>query len=61
MKAYKTNPRSIVERALKRLKVSLQELGDLGGVVYCETNGQVCGGHQRLRAMFGEQAGVNLA
>jgi len=58
VKAYKTNPRSITDRALKRLRDSLAELGDLGGVVYNENSGQICGGHQRLRSMFGEQAGT---
>lgn len=57
MKAYLTNPRSITERALKRLRDSLAELGDLGGIVYDQNSGQICGGHQRLRSMFGENAG----
>jgi len=57
MKPFSANPRKITQRALTRLRSSLQEVGDLGGIVYDETSGQICGGHQRLRAMFGEQAG----
>ena len=57
MKPFSANPRRITARALTRLRQSLQELGDLGGVVYDENSGQVVGGHQRLRAMFGEKAG----
>jgi hypothetical protein len=57
MKPFSANPRKITERALDKLRQSLQELGDLGGIVYDQNSDQVVGGHQRLRAMFGEQAG----
>ena len=57
MKPFVNNPRSITERAVKRLRISLLELGDLGGIVYDENSEQVCGGHQRLESMFGESAG----
>jgi len=57
VKSYLTNPRSITDRALKRLRQSLDELGDLGGVVFDQNSGQIVGGHMRLRSMFGESAG----
>lgn len=65
MKPYRINPRQITGRALRRLHDSLADLGDLGGIVENaagadiapRTAGQVVGGHQRLRAMFGEKAG----
>ena len=57
MKSYLTNPRSITDRALKRLRDSLADLGDLGGIVFDQNSGQIVGGHMRLRSMFGESAG----
>jgi len=32
VKPYLTNPRSVTDRALRRLRDSLADLGDLGGV-----------------------------
>ena len=57
MRPYLTNPRSITDRALRRLRDSLADLGDLGGVVFDQNSGQIVGGHMRLRSMFGESAG----
>ena len=57
MRPYLCNPRKITKRSLKRLRQSLDELGDLGGVVFDQNSGQIVGGHMRLRSMFGESAG----
>ena len=57
MRPYNCNPRKITERSLKKLRESLLVLGDLNGIIYDENSSQICGGHQRLRSMFGEQAG----
>jgi len=34
MKPFSANPRSITDRALRRLRDSLADLGDLGGIVF---------------------------
>ena len=57
MKPFSANPRSITDRALRRLRDNLADLGDLGGVVFDQNSGQIVGGHMRLRSMFGESAG----
>ncbi len=65
MKPFINNPRKITERSLKRLRDDLAALGDIGGIVENAadeataplTHGQLVGGHQRLRAMFGERSG----
>jgi len=43
------NPRVISEARLKMLKKSLDEFGDLSGVVFNVETGQLVGGHQRLK------------
>ena len=45
MRPYLTNPRSISDRALRRLRDSLADLGDLGGVVFDQNSGQIVGGN----------------
>lgn len=65
MRPYRFNPRSITEKALSRLRKTLKDFGDLGGIIENVappevaplTTGQLVGGHMRLRAMFGERAG----
>jgi hypothetical protein len=65
LRAFPANPRKITERRLTALRGNLADLGDLGGIVENvagadiapQTGGQIVGGHQRLRAMFGERAG----
>lgn len=45
------NPRKITREQLKRLKKSIEQLGDLSGVVYNRRTGRVVGGHQRLKVI----------
>jgi hypothetical protein len=44
------NPRKITPDALARLKKSLEQFGDLGGIVLNRRSGQLVGGHQRVAA-----------
>lgn len=43
------NPRTITEEQLDRLGRSMQEFGDLSGIVYNRRSGRIIGGHQRLK------------
>jgi len=53
------NPRTITREALDGLKCSIEEFGDLSGIVWnCRTGSLVCG-HQRLRALR-ERYGTEL-
>jgi hypothetical protein len=44
------NPRKITPDALDRLKKSLEQFGDLGGIVLNRRTGRLVGGHQRIAA-----------
>lgn len=48
LKANPKNPRKVTDKKLSALKKSLQEFGDLGGIVFNKRTGQIVGGHQRL-------------
>lgn len=56
MRAYEKNPRRLPRKRAKRLREHLERFGDLGGIVV-NCDGRVCGGHQRLKVLFGEQGG----
>ena len=45
------NPRSITRVALKKLAQSLNEYGDLSGIVFNARTGCLVGAHQRLRVL----------
>lgn len=45
------NPRSITDGALEALSSSLEEFGDISGIVYNEKTGELVAGHQRLKAV----------
>ena len=45
------NPRKITDEQLKRLKKSLQEFGDLSGIVFNCRTGNLIGGHQRIKCL----------
>lgn len=49
MKAYKRNPRTITGQGLAELEASLDELGDLGGIVHNLTTDEIVGGNQRMK------------
>jgi hypothetical protein len=56
LKEDPVNPRAIGQDALDGLSGSLSEFGDLSGIVFNETTGQLVAGHQRLKAL--RQAGA---
>lgn len=45
------NPRKITDEKLAMLKKSLDEFGDLSGVVYNRRTGTLIGGHQRIKTL----------
>lgn len=45
------NPRIITPQQTKMLKESLEEFGDLGGIVYNKKTGNIVGGNQRARVL----------
>jgi len=45
------NPREIGDEALAGLKASIDELGDLSGIVWNARDGKLVAGHQRMRAL----------
>lgn len=51
LKPAEYNPRTISEQKLAALKKSLQEFGDLGGIVYNIRTGNLVGGHQRIASL----------
>jgi DNA modification methylase len=51
LKAAEYNPRSITPDALKGLGYSLEEFGDLSGIVFNKQTGNLVCGHQRVKAL----------
>lgn len=51
LKAAEYNPRSIQDSALQGLKFSLEEFGDISGIVFNERTGNLVAGHQRVMAL----------
>ena len=51
LKPWKRNPRTISSEELETLKHSLQEFGDLGGIIHNVRTGHVVGGHQRIKTL----------
>jgi hypothetical protein len=45
------NPRTITDESLKSLKFSMEEFGDLSGLVFNKATGNLVAGHQRLRGL----------
>lgn len=50
------NARSITEEAMSGLGVSLETFGDLSGIVFNLTTGELVAGHQRMRSLKEEGA-----
>jgi hypothetical protein len=51
LKGDPANPRSIEERALVGLGVSLEDFGDLSGIVFNDETGELVTGYQRLMSL----------
>lgn len=47
----KYNPRKISDKQLRMLKKSIEEFGDLSGIVFNRRTGNLVGGHQRLKCL----------
>lgn len=52
---FKGNPRTITVKQFDYLKEHLQDLGDLGGIVYCHKNECFVGGNQRSTVFDGAE------
>lgn len=53
LKPNPRNPRKITDKKLKALKKSMEEFGDLSGIVFNTRTGNIVGGHQRV-AIFNQ-------
>lgn len=51
LKEAEYNPRTISEAALEGLKFSLDEFGDISGIVFNRQTGNLVAGHQRVKAL----------
>ena len=60
LKASPKNPRRISADNLARLKRTLQEYGDLSGIVWNARTGELVAGHQRIRALTEEHGEENV-
>lgn len=50
---YKDNPRTITKRKFELLKKHIEDLGDLGGIVYCHKNKAFVSGNMRSEILNG--------
>ncbi len=51
LKPNAKNPRKVTDKKLKDLKKSMDEFGDLSGIVFNKRSGQLVGGHQRIQVL----------
>jgi len=51
LKSADYNPRQITAKQLARLKKSLDEFGDLSGIIFNRRTGNLIGGHQRVKVL----------
>lgn len=54
LKAYDKNPRKMTKDDFKTLSDSLDEFGDLSGIIFNTTSGNLVGGHQRTNYFKGK-------
>lgn len=60
LKEAEYNPRTITEESFKGLKFSIDEFGDLSGIVFNKKTGSLVAGHQRLKAIKDQYGDVNI-
>ena len=53
LKVNKKNPRKITAKQKEALKKSIEEFGDLGGLIFNKQTNSLVGGHQRRDALKG--------
>jgi len=51
LRAASYNPREITQEALEGLGHSLEEFGDISGIVWNKRTGHLVAGHQRVEAL----------
>lgn len=54
------NPRTISAQAFTGLKFSLAEFGDISGIVFNRTTGNLVAGHQRVKALHEQYGDLNF-
>lgn len=60
LKSAEYNPRDIDYNALRGLKYSLDEFGDISGIVYNNRTGRLVAGHQRVKALKDNYGNLEL-
>lgn len=60
LKQAEYNPRAITEKDLKALEISLLSFGDLGGIIYNRSSGNLVGGHQRVNVLRGLNSDLDI-
>lgn len=60
LKAAEYNPRSIDNKALEGLKFSIDEFGDISGIVFNNRTGNLISGHQRVKAIKEKFGDLNI-
>lgn len=56
LKGASYNPRVITDKQLKALQKSIEEYGDLSGVVFNRASGVLISGHQRMKSIKGKKS-----
>lgn len=59
LKGASYNPRYITDKKLKALTKSMEEFGDLSGVVFNRTTGVLVSGHQRIKSIKGKSSKIS--
>lgn len=60
LKAAEYNPRTINNKALEGLKFSLDEFGDISGIVFNKQTGNLVAGHQRVKALTDKYGNLEI-
>ncbi|MCP4650293.1 MAG: DNA modification methylase [PVC group bacterium] len=61
LKPAEYNPREITDEALSGLEKSIDEFGDLSGIVFNERTGNLVAGHQRIKALQKKYGNLEIA
>ncbi len=61
LKAAEYNPRTIKSEALTGLKISLNQFGDISGIVFNKRTGNLVAGHQRVKALTEQYGDLKIS
>lgn len=61
LKAAEYNPRTIKSEALTGLKISLDQFGDISGIVFNKRTGNLVAGHQRVKALTEQHGDLKIS